>query len=137
MPPILKNSFEKMIISISDYYIASMKKGGWVSSNISSRVSSIFEFQVWHPNYQKQILTSLFSLLNWGTPSTLLSKNMCHILKAQLMRMVWVTYICTLCLICIRSFAFLWCKMPMFRRAGIREGGKPTPLAFQYLIFMV
>ena len=31
MPPILKNSFEKMIISISDYYIASMKKGGWVS----------------------------------------------------------------------------------------------------------
>ena len=27
MPPILKNSFEKMIISISDYYIASMKKG--------------------------------------------------------------------------------------------------------------
>ena len=35
MPPILKNSFEKMIISISDYYIASMKKGGWVDSNIS------------------------------------------------------------------------------------------------------
>jgi hypothetical protein len=45
MPPILKNSFEKMIISISDYYIASMKKGGWVSSNISSRVSSSIENQ--------------------------------------------------------------------------------------------
>ena len=27
--------------------------------------------------------------------------------------------------------------MPMFRRAGMREGGKPLPLAFQYLIFMV
>ena len=22
----------------------------------------------------------------------------------------------TLCLICLRSFAFLWCKMPMFQR---------------------
>ena len=43
----------------------------------------------------------------------------------------------TLCLICIRSFAFLWCKMPMFWRAGMREKGKPLPLAFQYLIFMV
>ena len=41
----------------------------------------------------------------------------------------------TLCLICLRSFAFLWCKM--FQRVGIREGGGPLPLAFQYLIFMV
>ena len=45
--------------------------------------------------------------------------------------------ILTLCLICLRSFAFLWGKMPMFQRAGMREGGKPLPLAFQYLIFMV
>ena len=44
---------------------------------------------------------------------------------------------CTLCLICICSFAFLWWKMPMFWRAGRRKGGKPLPLAFQYLIFMV
>ena len=42
----------------------------------------------------------------------------------------------TLCCESIRSFPFLWCKMPMFRRAGMREGGKPLPLAFQYLIFM-
>ena len=27
--------------------------------------------------------------------------------------------------------------LKMFRRPGIREGGKPLPLAFQYLIFMV
>ena len=27
--------------------------------------------------------------------------------------------------------------MPMIWRAGMREGGKPLPLAFQYLIFMV
>ena len=39
----------------------------------------------------------------------------------------------TLCCKSIRSFSFLWCKIPMFRR----EGGKPLPLAFQYLIFMV
>ena len=43
----------------------------------------------------------------------------------------------TLCCKCLGSFAFLWCKMPMFWRAGMREGGKPLPLAFQYLIFMV
>ena len=45
--------------------------------------------------------------------------------------------ICTLCCKSIRSSAILWCKMPMFWRAGMREGGKPLPLAFQYLIFMV
>ena len=48
-----------------------------------------------------------------------------------------ITYVLTLCLISLRSFAFLWSKMDMFQRAGIREGGKPLPLAFQYLIFMV
>ena len=31
----------------------------------------------------------------------------------------------------------LWCKMSIFWRAGMREGGKPLPLACQYLIFMV
>ena len=43
----------------------------------------------------------------------------------------------TLCCKCLGSFPFLKCKMPMFWRAGMREGGKPLPLAFQYLIFMV
>ena len=28
-------------------------------------------------------------------------------------------------------------KMPIFRRAGMREGGLPLPLAFHYLIFMI
>ena len=46
-------------------------------------------------------------------------------------------YVPTLCFIFLRSFAFLWCKMPMFWRTGMREGGKPLPLALQYLIFMV
>ena len=46
-------------------------------------------------------------------------------------------HLCTLCCKCLGSFAVLWCKMPMFWRAGMREGGKPLPLAFQYLIFMV
>ena len=40
----------------------------------------------------------------------------------------------TLCCKCLGSFLFLWCKMPMFWRAGMREGGKPLPLAFQYLL---
>ena len=48
-----------------------------------------------------------------------------------------IIYWPTLCCKCLGSFAFLWCKMPMFWRAGMREGGKPLPLAFQYLIFMV
>ena len=43
----------------------------------------------------------------------------------------------TLCCESIRSSAFLWCKMPMFWGAKMREGGKSLPLAFQYLIFMV
>ena len=43
----------------------------------------------------------------------------------------------TLCCKSIRSSAFLWCKMPMFRRAGMREGGESLPLTLQYLIFMV
>ena len=33
--------------------------------------------------------------------------------------------------------ACLWSRMPMFQRVGIREGGKPLSLAFQYFIFMV
>ena len=43
--------------------------------------------------------------------------------------------IATLCCKSIRSSAFLWCKMPMFWRAGMREGGKPLPLAYQFLVF--
>ena len=45
--------------------------------------------------------------------------------------------VCTLCCKCLGSFAFLWCKMYMFLRAGMRERGKLLPLTFQYLIFMV
>ena len=52
-------------------------------------------------------------------------------------RSLFFTLDITLCCKSIRSSAFLWCKMPMFWRAGMREGGKPLPLAFQYLIFMV
>ena len=33
--------------------------------------------------------------------------------------------------------ACLWSKMPMFQRAGMREGGLPLLLAFQYLIPMI
>ena len=43
----------------------------------------------------------------------------------------------TLCCKCLRSFACFYSKMLMFWRAGMREGGMPLPLAFQYLIFMV
>ena len=32
---------------------------------------------------------------------------------------------------------FLRSKMPMFQWAGMREGGEPLPLAFQYLILMI
>ena len=38
---------------------------------------------------------------------------------------------------CLPRVAYLWSKMPMFQGAGMREGGEPLPLAFQYLIFMV
>ena len=37
---------------------------------------------------------------------------------------------------CIENFAFRP-KMAIFRRAEMREGGLPLPLAFQYLILMI
>ena len=37
---------------------------------------------------------------------------------------------------CFLWVACLWSKMPMFQRAGMRKGGLPLPLAFQYLILM-
>ena len=43
----------------------------------------------------------------------------------------------TLCCKCIGSLACLDCKMPMFQRVGMKEGGVPLPLAFQYLILMI
>ena len=38
---------------------------------------------------------------------------------------------------CFIRVACSWSKMPMFWRAGMRKGGKPLPLALQYLIFMI
>ena len=38
---------------------------------------------------------------------------------------------------CFIRVACLWSKMPMLQRAGMREGGKPLPLAFQHLILMI
>ena len=43
----------------------------------------------------------------------------------------------TLCFISLRSLACLWSKMPMFQRAGMKEGGLSFPPAFQYLILMI
>ena len=43
----------------------------------------------------------------------------------------------TLCCKCLGSLACFYCKMPMFRRAVIREGGEPLLLAFQYVIHMI
>ena len=41
----------------------------------------------------------------------------------------WTSY-------CLVRVACLWSKMPMFQKAGMREGGFPLPPAFQYLILM-
>ena len=38
---------------------------------------------------------------------------------------------------CLPRVAFLWSKMPMFQRVGLREEGKPLPLAFHNLILMI
>ena len=42
-----------------------------------------------------------------------------------------------LCCKSICSLACFYYKVPMFGRAGMREGGEPLLLAFQYLIFMI
>ena len=38
---------------------------------------------------------------------------------------------------CLPRVACLWSKMLMFQMAGMKEGGGPLPLAFQYLILMI
>ena len=38
---------------------------------------------------------------------------------------------------CFVWVTFLWSKIPILLRAEMREGGKPLPLAFQHLIFMI
>ena len=43
----------------------------------------------------------------------------------------------TLCCKCRGSLTCLYCKMPMFHRVGMKEGGGPPPLAFQYLILVI
>ena len=43
----------------------------------------------------------------------------------------------SLCCKCLHSFACFYCKMPKYVPEGGNEGGKPLPLAFQYLIFMI
>ena len=39
---------------------------------------------------------------------------------------------------CLPRVACLWSKTPMFQgAAGMKEGGEPFPLVFQYLILMI
>ena len=38
---------------------------------------------------------------------------------------------------CLSRVACLWSKMPMFQGVGMKKGGEPLPLAFQYLILMI
>ena len=46
---------------------------------------------------------------------------------------IWSFFQDTLCCKCLGSLAFLYCKMLMFWRAGMRQGGKPLPLALIYI----
>ena len=75
-----------------------------------------------------------------GVGQCIIGAQLSHQHEKRLLSECWIIHFamaCTLCCKCLGSFAFLWCKMPMFRKVGMREGGKPLPLAFQYLIFMV
>ena len=38
---------------------------------------------------------------------------------------------------CLPRMACLWSKMPMFQGEGMKEGGEPLPVVFQYLILMI
>ena len=114
----------------------------WYSQNIESCLSK----QHTHILYVLKILTFLvqfhqrLSLYNFPGEVKLLLGGYYVIIftiSGRLLLFFSTYYVCTLCCKSIRSSAFLWCKMPMFRRAWMRVGGKPLPLAFQYLIFMV
>ena len=71
--------------------------------------------------------------LNWGpcvsrsasqqcTTTAPFSLPHCKIGK----NLIIITVVC----IIVRRLACLWSKMPMFQRAGMREGREPLPLAF-------
>ena len=102
-------------------------------------VKAIFMGTLNFNRWEEPILISFLSLLLisaylWRAKSTYVLAYLSN--KSMFLHM-YFEIICTLCCKCLGSFAFLWCKMPMFRRAGMRKGGKPLPLAFQYLIFIV
>ena len=88
-----------------------------------------------------------FSLKNIKLEAQLLSMTLSicyHYWSTLLKKLGWnlkpefkIVWKCTLCCNFLGSLACFYCKMPMFRKAGMREGGGPLPLAFQYLIFMV
>ena len=106
----------------------------WISLKLIFSVSALCRYVKYMLN-----TTNVWGILNMYANSYLplsrVVKYVVLVLKESYHRAKYLKT--TLCCKSIRSFSFLWRKMPMFWREGKREGGKPLPLAFQYLIFMV
>ena len=96
---------------------------------------------VWHNELQRSTFSE-FPIIHLG-PTSLFNTSLWMWRRSAVQRkwaqtIQWTPHWSKSHLITSFNLAhFLWCKMPMFWRAGMREGGKPLPLAFQYLIFMV
>ena len=83
------------------------------------------------------VFRSTYGGFHWSI-CNLQSKPSLKIRTASAIFWIYLAYLETtvMCII-VRRLACLWSKMPMFKRAGMREGGEPLPLAFQYLILMI
>ena len=83
------------------------------------------------------VFRSTYGGFHWSI-CNLQSKPSLKIRTASSIFWIYLAYLETtaVCII-VRRLACLWSKMPMFKRAGMREGGEPLPLAFQYLILVI
>ena len=117
-------------------YTAFIKHGGWSTSQkyVQNPLVSLSHFWLLGVHFLSK-LTFCRLVYCSGTEN-----NGCCCLVAHCHHLTCIgpLKVLTMCCKCLHNLACLYCKiMPMFQRTGMREGGKPLPLTFQYLILMI
>ena len=115
---------EKAFISEKSYFIILPYIYVWRSTYRRSNKS----------NKDMYIHSFLFTCISWGS----LRKGMIRERGQNTCKQGWLNKSSiTLMPLCHCHKPVFRPKMAIFWRAGMREGGKPLPLAFQYLILMI
>ena len=128
------------------------KHGGLQFYYIKWLKTGISTLKCWHFEAREDVMTKFRSQglhikrIKYGNASgsgfppylnpTLWNIDILHYKQAKLPRHLQHS-VCTLCCKSKRSFACFYCKIPIFGKVGMREGGKSLPIAFQYLILMI